>query len=355
MGQKTVLYEIHQAENGRIVDFAGWEMPLQYESITAEHKAVRAACGIFDVSHMGRFFLNGPGAGPTLDRLVISRLMDMTPGQTRYTAVCNPRGGTKDDVLVTYLEPESYLVVVNASNREKLWKWFNEHLLPETEIQDRTFETGMVAIQGPESARIVGMIFRHSVDDIGYYKTRSMGSGVFLSRTGYTGEDGFEIIADGKRIRDYWRQARNNGAVAVGLGARDSLRLEMGYALYGHELTEEISPLEAGLQWVTHLDKGDFIGRDALLAQKEAGLERRRVGLIVNGAGIPRQGCVLFQGDQPVGEVTSGGFSPILSKGIALGFVKSDSTLDLFSVEIRGKQIPVEKKNPPFVPKKVKQ
>ena len=253
------------------------------------------------------------------------------------------------------LHEDSYLLVVNASNREKLLPWFREHLNAGIQLEDRTFETGMVAIQGPDSLRVMEQVLNESFGGLDYYHIRALNDNMYVSRTGYTGEDGFEIIASAERIKSVWKKAREAGAEPVGLGARDSLRLEMGFALYGHELTEEISPLQAGLGWLTHLDKGEFIGREALLRQKQDGKPMKRVNFIVEGQGIPRQGYTLHDETREIGIVSSGGFSPILSKGIGLGFVEEQHRKeDSLYVDIRGKKVPVRKTKPPFVEKKVK-
>ncbi len=355
MALKTPLYEIHQSEGAKLVDFAGWDMPLHYESITAEHKIVRESAAIFDVSHMGRFFLSGAGALRDINRLVVSNIAGIQDGQTKYTVVCNPEGGAKDDVLVTRLAQDRYLTVVNASNREKLLQWFQEHLSPDTQFEDKTFDVAMIAIQGPESQVVVNSVLGANIDDIEYYTAREMGSDLIVSRTGYTGENGYEIIDRNIKVVEYWKKARENGAKPAGLGCRDSLRLEMGFALYGHELDEETTPLEAGLKWLTHLDKDDFIGKDALKKQQEEGVKRRKIGFVVDGKGIPREGYKLFDGEQEVGTVSSGGFSTTLSQGIGLGFVQSGHTkTDSLFVEIRGKKVPATITKPPFVRKRVK-
>ncbi|MFB3786083.1 MAG: glycine cleavage system aminomethyltransferase GcvT [bacterium] len=354
MSLKTPLYEMHRNDGARLVDFAGWDMPIQYESITAEHKQVREKAGLFDVSHMGRFWLSGRHAARTLERLIPSRVADLAPGRVRYTMVLNPEGGIKDDILVTSLRPGAFLLVVNASNREKLFPWFRERLEDSVSLEDRTLATGMMAVQGPESLAITNRLLDADFKAMKYYHALELAGGGVVSRTGYTGEDGFEIIASSARIVELWRQAREMGVKPAGLGARDSLRLEMGYSLYGHELTEEITPLEAGLERVIAWDK-DFIGKDALLRQKAAGPARHRIGYQLTDKGIPRQGCVLFNGDEPIGETTSGGFSPILGLGIGLGLARHDRPVgDALAVEIRGKKIPVQVVKPPFVAKRVK-
>ncbi len=355
MSRRTPLYDQHQAVKARIVDFAGWEMPIQYHSITVEHQAVRESAGIFDVSHMGRFFISGNDAAAELEKITVARVADLDLGRVRYSPLCNADGGTKDDVMVACLERDSFLVVVNASNREKLLPWFQQHLPPGVQFVDRTLETAMITIQGPESSRIVQSLPGIDPGELTYFHCRKLAEDEWISRTGYTGENGFEIIALPDRIVSLWERLLEMGVQPVGLGARDTLRLEMGYPLYGHELAENISPLEAGLQWAVHFDGHDFIGKDALLHQKESGIPRRRMGFRLKERGIPRQGCKVFDGDESVGEVTSGGFSPMLKQGFGLALVRTghQKSENVF-IDIRGKRIPAERVKPPFIPKRVK-
>jgi len=351
----TPLLEEHKRDCARLTDFSGWEMPIQYGSITAEHAAVREEVGIFDVGHMGRLFLRGQQSVAILERITVSRMTDLTPGRTRYTAVCNPEGGTKDDILVTCLEPDRFLLVVNASNRDKLVSWFGERLGSETPLQDVTFTTGMIAVQGPKALGVVNELLNADLHSLRYYHTCDLGNGLLVSRTGYTGEDGFEIIASPSEVVSFWQRARALGAKPIGLGARDTLRMEMGYPLYGHELAEDITPLEAGIGWVVHFDKSDFIGKSALERQKQNGVPRQRIGFLLKESGIPRPGYSLFQGGKPLGIVTSGGFSPTLGMGIGLGLIRNTpETIDALFVEIRGKKVPVSVQSPPFVQKKVR-
>lgn len=352
---KTSLFDIHLDEGGRMVDFAGWEMPLQYASITGEHMAVRTATGLFDVGHMGRFWFSGAQAGRFLDRFVVSRVADLPVGQAKYTVVCNEQGRALDDILITRLEDERWVAVVNASNRKKLLDWFQGRLSGDTEFADRTMETGMIAIQGGEAIRIASELVGRDVGDLGYFNALALDNGVLISRTGYTGEDGFELIAPNGKMPELWRKARKLGALPAGLGARDSLRLEMGFPLYGHELTEEITPFEAGLKRIVDLDKPDFIGKTALETQQRQGVPRTRIAFLLEAPGVPRQDCLLIDGDRPIGKATSGGFSPVLKKGIGLALVDSaNKNPESLSVEIRGKRVPARKVKLPFVEKRVK-
>lgn len=353
MAFKTPLYKYHEEDGAKIVDFAGWLMPIQYESIATEHHAVRTGCGMFDVSHMGRFLLSGKGAVKTIHHLIVSRVEDLEPGMCRYSVICNPEGGMKDDIIVSRLASEYFLMVVNASNREKLIPWIKNHMLSDTHFADNTFETGMIAIQGPQSSSVVQEIYDIDLSEHDSFRCRILNGNMILSRTGYTGEDGFEIIGTKEQIADLWRACRQKKVKPAGLGARDSLRLEMGYSLYGHELSEEVSPIEAGLSWVIHWDKNDFIGKAPLLEQKNNGALIKRIGFELLEQGIPRQGCAIEYNGQVVGEATSGGYSLTLKKGIGLALVKSDTPSDAdISVDIRGKKIPARIVKPPFLKKK---
>lgn len=352
MNLRTPLYDDHVQANAKFVDFSGWDMPVQYGSLTNEYLAVREKAGIFDVSHMGRFWISGPKAMEAIDRVVVSNIKKVEPGKARYTLVCNPDGGCKDDILVSRLNEDTFFVVVNASNREKLWNWFKEQFPDDVDFKDKTQETGMIAIQGPEALRIVDELVDIDPDTLGYFKIQQLSNSILLSRTGYTGEDGFEITAPKDQISAYWKKAVELCAKPAGLGARDLLRLEMGYPLYGHEINEEISPVQAGLGWTVHLKKEDFIGKDVLERQKKEGTVLQQIAFQLDGVGIPRQGCILYDGEEEVGEVTSGSFSPILKKGIGMGLV-SHKPQDL-QVGIRNKKVKAQLATLPFVESKVK-
>ncbi len=336
-------------------------MPIQYTGIQGEHQQTRTGAGLFDVSHMGRLYVSGPGSAEFLDGLLPCAVEPLPPGRMAYTVLCNDQGGVLDDLAVYRLAEEGFLLVVNAARTESDRAWILERLpsaLPR--VEERTGSQAMIAVQGPKAEGLVTSVIDDFCKGLGFFGfTMAEGaSGDWLvSRSGYTGEDGFEIIcpaADGPAL---WSRLLEAGAHPVGLAARDSLRLEAGFCLYGHELTEDTSPLEAGLAWALALDKPrEFPGRGPLRAQSDAGLSRRLVGLGLLDRGIPRAGQVLRAGGVQVGRVTSGTHSPVLRRGIAMGYVASgraDAGTRL-EVEIRGTTVAAEVVSLPFVPSRVR-
>ena len=385
--RRTPLADWHTAHHGRMVDFAGWSMPVQYGSIVEEHQATRRAAGLFDVSHMGRLRFDGPEAAAFLDRLLTRKVVGMGPGKIRYSLVCNDSGGILDDVLVYHLQEHAgslyHLLVVNASNREKIVAWVQKHLKPSDDVQfrDQTIETAMIAVQGPEALRIVEPIVGADLGGLGYYtgvETTICGHGGIASRTGYTGEDGCELIVPAANALEVWEKilahGQASGAMAAGLGARDTLRLEAAMPLYGHELSEEIDPLTAGLAFAVNLEGREFIGRAALLAAKQTTDRPVRVGLEMAGRRVPREHYPVLasgrreppdrlagpsDGAEPsgslrtplaIGEITSGTFSPTLQKAIAMAYVQqAHATLGTdLSVDIRGTLEPARVVKLPF-------
>jgi aminomethyltransferase len=340
--RRTPLYEEHKSLGARLVDFAGWEMPVQYEGIKAEHIAVRNHAGLFDVSHMGEVVFRGSDAEEAVQRLVTRDVTRQETGQAGYSAVCYEDGGTVDDVIV-YRRPDDFLVVVNASNREKDLDHFREntrHL--DVEVADASDDWALLAVQGPEAAGILRGFtdaalsnlkpFRFVEGEIGGAKT-------IISRTGYTGEDGFELYLSPDDAPHVWRELLEAGATPAGLGARDTLRLEAGMCLYGNELDPETTPLEAGIGFAVHLDKEqEFIGQEALRREKEEGLGKKLVGFEVEGRGIARHDYPVRAGEENVGRVTSGTLSPTLGKAIGLALV-SPEVEDRFEVVIREKPV----------------
>ena len=324
MGQRTTLHDWHAAHGARMVDFAGWDMPVQYTTIIDEHRAVRNEAGLFDISHMGRLSFEGPDALALIQKVYTNNAATMKDGQVRYGLVCNDHGGIRDDVLV-YRWPYGYAMVVNASNRPKIVDWLSESKDAfNVEVQDQTLSTCMIAVQGPKAIAIcTGLIDADPSKLAYYYATPSsyQGQPCVVSRTGYTGEDGIEIMIANALGVPLWEALVKRGGKPCGLGARDTLRLEADMPLYGHELSEDIDPFQAGLNWAVKLDKGDFRGKDALARRQTDPSLRRRVGLELKGKRIARDGAVIKADGKAVGVVTSGTHSPTFGKPIAMGYV----------------------------------
>jgi aminomethyltransferase len=338
-------------------------MPVQYTSIVDEHVATRTAIGVFDISHMGRLQFDGEGALPFLDRLVTRRVANMKPGQIRYSLVTNPQGGILDDVLVYYLQERDgaprVMMVVNASNRPKIVDWLRRHQR-ETDrvaLRDLTRETAMIAVQGPDSIDLIAPLVDVDLRGMKYYSGSIAQLGaieVVISRTGYTGEDGCELIVPGPAALDIWQrildQGQARGARPVGLAARDTLRLEAGMPLYGHELSEQIHPFQAGLGFAVQTDQRDFIGRDALVAARSDMTCRQRVGLRLQDRRVPREHYSVALDGHAVGEVTSGTFSPTLDRPIAMAYVEPSAAKSgqILQIDIRGRLAPAEVVDLPF-------
>ena len=352
----TPLHAEHGALGARLVPFAGWEMPVQYTGIVEEHKAVRGAAGMFDVSHMGRFEVHGPDAGHFLRYVSAWDVASLAPGVGHYAAACREDGGILDDVYVFRLEDERWLIVVNASNAPKMRDWMAGHVEQfDARLVDRHQSTAMIAVQGPDAlARldtVVGADFVRSLRPRRCGETDWQGHTLFASRTGYTGEDGLELVIEAKGGPALWRALLEAGVTPCGLGARDTLRLEAALLLYGNDIDEETNPSEVGLDWVVTLDDGaDFLGREALVRIKERGLERGLVCLRALDRGIMRHGHAIRNDGADVGVVTSGGFSPTLGVSIGLGFVPPalGEVGRRLAVDVRGKALPVEVVPRPF-------
>jgi aminomethyltransferase len=320
MGNRTPLYDWHVAHGGRLVDFAGWDMPVQYTTITDEHNAVRTAVGLFDVSHMGRLVFTGPGALDLLQAVYTNDAAALKVGEIRYGLICNEAGGVLDDVLVYRFEP-FWMMVVNASNRLKIRDWIERHRGGrDVTVTDHTADWAMVAVQGPQALDRVRRL-DPSAGELAYYTGRlgRAPAPLILSRTGYTGEDGFEIITPADQIAAAVEKLQP--VKPCGLGARDTLRLEAAMPLYGHELAEEIDPFQARLGWAVKMNKGDFVGREALARRRQDPKLRQRVGLELEGKRIAREAAAVTAGGCAVGRVTSGTFAPTLGKAIALAYV----------------------------------
>ena len=345
---ETPTHSWHASHGARLVDFAGWDMPVQYTSIVEEHNAVRNAVGLFDIAHMGRFRFEGPGAEAFLDRMLTNDVTRLKTGQIRYSLVTNEKAGILDDVLV-YKLSDHFMLVVNASNREKIWNWLEEHQSDSDHVQgeDQTLATTMVALQGPKAIGIADGLLPIDVAGMKYYTgewTTWNDQPVLVSRTGYTGEDGVELTAPADSAIELWETLMSAGAesgiMAAGLGCRDTLRLEAAMPLYGHELSEDLDPLTAGLNFAVKLDAADFIGRESLSTIKEHPTGRVRIGIELDGRRIAREHTPIVIGDETVGEVTSGTFSPTLQKAIGMGYIAAEySKVDTpLEVDIRGKR-----------------
>lgn len=360
----TPLHFWHQSQGARMAEFAGYEMPIQYEGIVAEHIATRTAAGLFDISHMGRLRFDGPRADQLLDHLLTRRVMDMQVGQVRYALMCNEEGGILDDVLVSCLESPSgkvyFLLVVNAGNHAKIVQWIKPHLadFPDVEFFDATESTAMIAVQGPKAIEICKPLLPNSALSLGYYKakvTDQMSKPCIVSRTGYTGEDGLELIVRKEDAPRVWENilmaGRDLGIKPAGLGARDTLRLEAGMPLYGHELDETINPLQAGLGFACNLTDRHFIGSRSLVDKKTQSPVATRVGLKLAGKRAARQGAsVLDHDSRTIGAVTSGSFSPTLDCPIAMAYIHPDlahAGAEL-QVDIRGSIVPATIVQLPF-------
>ncbi|QDU54614.1 glycine cleavage system aminomethyltransferase GcvT [Aeoliella mucimassa] len=354
---QTPLHDWHATHGGRMVDFAGFSMPVQYASIVDEHNATRTRAGLFDISHMGRLAIRGPEAAKFLDAMVTRRIIDMKPGQIRYGLVCNAAGGILDDVLVyrwdgelqSMPQPPEFHMVVNASNREKILAWLKDR---ETEfaarVEDLTTSTAMIALQGPEAIEKADPLVFAELTSLRYYRgiaSQVLGHDCYVSRTGYTGEDGCEIICPAEDALEVWQTLYDaiseTGGMAVGLGARDTLRLEAGMPLYGHELSENITPWQAGLEFAVNLKDREFIGSEVLAGSMD-GSRPVRVGLQMDGRRAAREGCPVMYEDEPVGTVTSGTYSPTFERPLAMAYVKPVAAAigTPLAVDIRGTQIP---------------
>lgn len=359
--KRTPLYDRHVALGAKLMPFAGYDMPIRYAGDTQEHLAVRERAGLFDVSHMGEFLVRGPQALPLLQAVTTNDLSKVPVGKAQYNTLPNDRGGLVDDLIVYRLEDELYLVVVNASNIAKDWAHISAaNARFGAQMQDISDETALLALSGPHAPAILAALTQIDIAAIPYYGfQRGVVAGihnVLVATTGYTGERTFELYVRSSEAAKLWdallETGKPHGIEPIGLGARDTLRLEMGYMLYGNDITDDTSPLEAGLGWVTKLDKGDFTSRAIFQDQKAAGLQRKLVGFVVTQrGGIPRGHCELQSGGQRIGEVTSGTFSPSLKQGIGLGYVDAAYSKDGTEIEviIRDKPVKAVVTKPPFV------
>lgn len=352
--KRTPLYDCHLEAGARIVDFAGWEMPVQYAGVIEEHRAVRTGAGLFDVSHMGEVRVRGEGAEAFLQRITPNDVAKLAPGRAHYSGLLTDRGTYVDDLLIYRLAADDFLVVVNASNAERDFEWMASRADGGAEVENVSDRYALLALQGPKALEILTPIATPGAADLRYYgflEGEVAGVPALISRTGYTGEDGFELYLAPEDAPAVWRRLVEAGASPAGLGARDTLRLEAAMALYGHEIDESTTPYEAGLAWVVKLDKGDFLGRDALAAQREQGPPKKLVGFAVQGRGIARQGHgVLSEGGESVGVVTSGTWSPTFEKALGLAYVPPEMAAPgtPVTVDVRGKGLPAVVVETPF-------
>ena len=365
---RTTLHPNHVAANGRMVPFAGWDMPVQYEGVLAEAKVVRSAVGIFDVSHMGRLYIDGVGSGDFLESILTFSVKSLKSGRAGYGFLLTEDGGIIDDTVVYQQSAkdgsnERYLLICNAANRESVTAWINQHMtgFPDVSMTDFTTESIMIAVQGPAAAVLVDALCVGEEKPSSLRPFGSMSQAVklgadsslvevFIGRTGYTGEDGFEFVADADNGPALWDALVEAGATPCGLGARDVLRLEAGLRLHGSDMDNTKSPLEAGLERFVKMDKEWFIGREALKVQNNRGLTRKLVGFRLLEAGIPRHGYSLFKDEKQIGEVTSGTYSPSLDTGIGMGYVFTEYSVlgDHIQIDLRGRPVKAEIVELPF-------
>lgn len=356
--KRTALYDTHASLGAKLIDFAGFEMPVRYLSQVEEHHRVRQKVGIFDVSHMGEFFVSGPEAESFLQYVTTNNVAKLKPGKAQYSCLPNTENGIVDDLLVYKLAEQSYMLVVNGANIEKDWNWISQHNSMGATLEDRSDQMSLFAVQGPLAAQALQPLTDVKLDEIKFYHfttgTVANIPNVIISATGYTGAGGFELYVDNEHAEKLWdailESGKPQGILPIGLAARDTLRLEMGFCLYGNDIDDTTSPLEAGLGWITKF-KNPFLNSDSLKKQKESGVTRKLVGFILNERGIPRQHYKILDTEgNEIGEVTSGTQSPSLEKGIGMGYVKTafaapDTPIQ---IQIRKKTVPATITKPPF-------
>ncbi len=358
MLKSTPLTAVHESLGARMVPFAGYRMPVQYSGIIPEHRAVRSSVGIFDLSHMGEFEVRGPGTLDFLERVTTNEVGSLRTYQCQYSLLMNEQGGIVDDLIVYHL-PEGAMLVVNAANIDKDFAWLQKHCPPSVQLINRSDEIALVAVQGPKAQEVVARLIECDLDEIAYYHAAEgtvNGHRIIFSRTGYTGEDGFEIYVPNELAESCWQAAmdagREFGILPIGLGARDTLRLEMKYALYGNDIDESTNPIEAGLGWVVKPDKAqDFIGKNHILAAKASGPKRKLSAFVMEEKAIPRSHCEIRVNGSTVGHVTSGTHSPSLDRGIGLGYIDAAHAKIGARIEIviRDKAAPATVVKAPFV------
>lgn len=360
--KRTAFYDTHVALGAKIVEFGGFEMPVQYTGIIEEHKRVRESVGVFDVSHMGEVYVSGKDALAFVQKITVNDASKLSKGRVQYSAMCYPDGGIVDDLLVYYLADERFMLVINAANIQKDFEWMQKNVAGDVKLENRSDAISLLAIQGPNSLATLQKLTSVDLSAIPYYhftEGKLAGVQMIISRTGYTGELGFEIyfpsnIVTGKKVWDAIMEAGKEFNIGpAGLGARDTLRLEMGFCLYGNDIDQTTQPLEAGLGWITKLDKGDFNGKSVIAKAKTDGLKRKLVGFTLAEKAFPRHGYTIHSEGEKIGDVTSGTFSPILDKGIGMGYVplKFGKAGTNVNIMIRNKEIPATVTGLPFIKK----
>lgn len=357
MPKRTPLYDIHRALGARMIEFGGWEMPVQYRGILAEHQTVRTKVGLFDLSHMGEIEVSGPRALEVCQELLVTDVARIHLGQAQYSVLCYPDGGIVDDIIVYHLAAQHYFLCVNAANIEKDFAWLADHNHGRATLLNRSDEYALIAAQGPMASALAQRLTTLDLGRLRRYWSVSgeiAGAPALVARTGYTGEDGFELFVSARRAAEVWHvcldAGRTDEVAPIGLGARDTLRLEAGYLLYGNDIDAQTTPLEAGLQRLVKFDKGEFVGRDALLQQHTAGITKQLIGLTMDAPGIPRHGYELYADGQSIGVVTSGTQAPSLGVGIAMGYVPPKHAVEgtPLMVNIRGRHVPARVVARPF-------
>ena len=344
--KKTPLYNLHVQLGARIVDFGGWDMPVQYSGILDETRAVRRSAGAFDVSHMARVIVQGPGAPEFLQYVTTNDISQLSDGQAQYSLITQDNGGIVDDILVYRIADKQYQIVLNASNMDKDIQWLAARLPVDAHMDNETARTVMIAVQGPQAAKALASIMGIQVIEQPRF-TRCLytwnGVSISAARTGYTGEDGFEVIVPSENGVLFWSSLMDCGVTPCGLGARDTLRVEAGFPLYGHEIDGNTLPVEAGLMWAVKLQKGSFIGDQAIKNRVATGAKERLVGIVLHERLIPRPGYIIYSADKPIGRITSGVYSPTMGCGLGMAYVDTDIYKDGLTVEleIRGKRVPV--------------
>ena len=358
--KRTPLYPLYAEISGvRCIDFGGWELPVQFSGIHKEHEAVREAAGLFDVSHMGEFMVSGPQAENFIQHVTVNDVTTLTPGQAQYSAMCYPDGGVVDDLLVYKLGEKSYMLVVNASNLDKDWEWLQQHLVDGVQMTNESDGTALLALQGPKAEDILAPLVDTDLTQLGAFhflqQVPFLGASVLISRTGYTGEDGFEIYLPAGDAPAVWKglleHGDAHGLLPAGLGARDTLRFEAKLPLYGQELSQAISPLEGGIGFFVKLNQtDDFIGKEALRQQKNDGIPRKLVGIEMIDRGIPRSHYPVYSGDMQIGEITTGTQSPTLKRNLGLALIESGHAAigTHVEVDVRGKRLKAEVVSVPF-------